>query len=94
MTIRYTEEARLDLLDAIEYLEKEAAAAAARIADRVFTTIERLAAGEFEGPENRLSTGERVRSWPIPPYRVYYLREADGVVVLRIYHQARRPLTR
>jgi hypothetical protein len=36
--------------------------------------------------------GSRVRSWPIPPFRVYYQRRGAELVVLRVYHQARRPL--
>jgi len=35
-----------------------------------------------------------VRSWPVHPVRVYYERSADKVVVLRIYHQSRSPITR
>jgi hypothetical protein len=60
----------------------------------VITLAERLAREEFEGPEQQLKTGLKVRSWPIPPYRLFY-RRRDGVLeVMRIYHQARRPITR
>jgi len=31
-----------------------------------------------------------VRAWPVRPYRVYYERHGDGLLVVRIYHQARR----
>jgi plasmid stabilization system protein ParE len=61
----------------------------------VFEAIDRLASNEFEGPESELRvTHERVRSWPVRPYRIYYRREADTLVVLRIYHAARRPIAR
>lgn len=56
--------------------------------------VEQLAAGDFEGPEQRLRSGRLVRSWPVPPLRVYYQRRADELVVLRVYHHARRPLTK
>ena len=64
-------------------------------ADGIFAVIDRLAAGEFEGPECELRrTREHVRSWPARPYRIYYRRDGDKLVVLRIYHSARRPITR
>jgi plasmid stabilization system protein ParE len=65
------------------------------MADHVFAVITSLAQGEFDGPECELRrTGERVRSWPVRPYRVYYRREADTFVVLRLHHAARRPIAR
>lgn len=94
MTIRYTTEAHRDLLDAFERVAVANPAAARELADRMFALLEQLAHGNFEGPEIRLSSGEVLRSWPVPPYRVYYERETDGILVVRIYHQARRPITR
>jgi plasmid stabilization system protein ParE len=35
-----------------------------------------------------------VRSWPLPPYRIYYRRRDGFLDVMRVYHQARRPLTK
>jgi hypothetical protein len=32
---------------------------------------------DFEGAELKLTTGELVRSWAVPPYRIYYRREPD-----------------
>jgi plasmid stabilization system protein ParE len=68
--------------------------AAGRLADRVFSLLEQLDRGDFEGAEVRLTSGEVLRSWAIPPYRVYYLREPDGILVVRVYHQARRPIAK
>ena len=53
-----------------------------------------LARGEFDGPAALLNTGEVVRSWPVPPVRVYYQRHAEALWIIRIYHQAQPPLTR
>lgn len=94
MTIRYTTEAHRDLLDALEHIAQENPAGAGRLADRTLALLEQLDRGDFEGAEVRLTSGERLRSWAIPPYRVYYLREPDGILVVRIYHQARRPITK
>lgn len=81
-----------DLANQLAYIAERNADAADRIETRVFSIIDRLAASEFEGPEQKLRSGEIVRSWPVSPLRVYYQRTADTLVVLRIYHQARRPL--
>jgi plasmid stabilization system protein ParE len=88
-------EAVEDLAASIEYLNKRDPRAATATADNVFHVIDRLAASEFEGPELELRLiGERVRSWPARPFRIHYRREGDRLVVLRIYHSSRRPLTR
>lgn len=94
MKIRFSPQARADVSAAVEYLVERSPAAAARLSASVLGTIERLAAGEFEGPQQRLTTGETVRSWPVPPLRIYYQRREDEFLVLRVYHQARRPLGR
>jgi plasmid stabilization system protein ParE len=38
--------------------------------------------------------GDKVRSWPAPPFRIYYRRESETLIVLRVYHSSRRPLAR
>jgi hypothetical protein len=53
-----------------------------------------LATKAFVGREVVLSDGRRVRTWPIPPYRLYYRERADVFEVVRVYHQARRPIER
>jgi len=35
-----------------------------------------------------------VRSWPVPPVRVYYQRQSNALWVLRIYHQAQPLITK
>lgn len=95
MKVQLAPEAVDDLTAAIEYLNEKSPRAAVAMANAVFEAIEKLAGKEFEGPERELrSTGERVRSWPVRPYRIYYRREAEVFVVLRIHHAARRPITR
>ena len=56
--------------------------------------LARLDEGLFEGPEQRLRGGMLVRSWPLPPYRIYYRRRDGFLDVMRVYHQARKPITR
>jgi plasmid stabilization system protein ParE len=68
--------------------------AAATMVERIFRVVHRLARGEFEGPEQRLRSGQFVRSWLVHPVRIHYRRTTDTLQVLRVYHQARRPNTK
>jgi plasmid stabilization system protein ParE len=43
---------------------------------------------------DQMTTGESVRSWVIPPFRIYYQRRQDALLVLRIYHHSRRPIAK
>ena len=68
--------------------------AAERTIDRIERVILQLAAGELSGSEVILRDGRRAQSWAVPPYRVYYRRTDEQTVILRIHHQARRPIER
>jgi toxin ParE1/3/4 len=81
-----------DLAAMAGYIARDNPAAAARLVDRVFEVIDLLAEGGLDGPLSTLRSGVEVRSWPIPPLRIFYRREANELHVLRIYHQSRRPL--
>lgn len=94
MKIVYTLAASGDLVEAYEYLIARGDVRAAQQLDAAIARlIERLANREFEGPLTRMNTGAMVRSWPLPPFRVVYTRDDDVLVILRVYHQARPPLT-
>jgi plasmid stabilization system protein ParE len=94
LKIVFAPEAEEDLLAALDFLAARRPAAAAQLLGSVGTLVRRLADGDFEGPEARLRSGETVRSWPVSPYRLYYQRSYDELRVVRIYHQARRPIAR
>lgn len=87
-------EAVEDLSGCVAYLATRNSIAANRLVDRVFQMIEQLAEGGIDGIKQTLKSGEEVRSWPIPPLRIYYRREASRLVVLRIYNLKRSPLTK
>ena len=74
MTVNYTEEAIADIVDAITYLNERNPTAAATLDADISRCIERLAGGEFDGPLSRLRSGALVRSWGVPPFRIYYQR--------------------
>ena len=67
--------------------------AAANLDAEIAQYIERLAAQEFDGPVPRLRSGALVRSWAVAPFRIYYQRQPDELLIVRVYHQARRPIT-
>lgn len=94
MNVRVSRRAAEDLAAATNYLAERNPRAAAALVEDVMTLSERLAQRAFEGPEQRLRSGLLVRSWPLPPYRLYYRRRGDSVEILRVYHQARRPITK
>ena len=93
MKIVFAPEAEQDLLAALEFLGERNPTAAAQLYCNVTELVRRLAEGDFEGPQRRLYSGAVVRSWPVSPYRIYYQREDDILRIVRIYHQARKPIT-
>jgi plasmid stabilization system protein ParE len=92
LTVTYTDEAVADIVEAITYLNERNPTAAANLDAEIARCIERLADREFEGPVSRLRSGAVVRSWGVPPFRIYYQRHPDELLIVRAYHQARRPI--
>ena len=94
MKVTYAEEAVADIVEAIIFLTERSATAAARLDADIARCIERLADREFDGPVSQLRSGAVVRSWGVPPFRIYYQRHPEELLILRVYHQKRRPITR
>jgi plasmid stabilization system protein ParE len=94
LKVTYTEEAIADIVQAISYLNERNPTAAATLDAEIARCVERLADRDFEGPVSRLRSGAVVRSWGAPPFRIYYQRNPDELLIVRVYHQARRPITR
>jgi plasmid stabilization system protein ParE len=94
LKVTYTEEAVADIVEAITYLNDRNPTAAANLDAQIAQCIDRLAAQEFDGPVSRLRSGALVRSWALPPFRIYYQRHHAELLIVRVYHQTRRPLTR
>jgi plasmid stabilization system protein ParE len=92
MRIVFSPDARRDLRAAVEYLVRANPRAALRLVERLDRALSLLADGAVEGPLVRLRRGGQARRWSTPPFRLYYRRTDDELVVLRFYHGARRPL--
>lgn len=94
MRIVVAPKAREDLRQALEYIKQDNPEAARRALGRLLEVIGMLASGAVEGREVALRDGRRVHTWPVPPYRIYYRKGAKEFHVVRVYHQARRPIER
>lgn len=94
MTIVVAPKARDDLKEAYEYIQRDNPEAADRVLSRMVEVIGLLASGLVEGKEMVLRDGRRVRTWPVPPYRIYYRKRGEVFQIVRVYHQARRPIER
>lgn len=68
--------------------------AAEQVLSRLLEVIGMLASGLIEGPEVVLRDGRRVHTWPVPPYRIYCRKRGEEFQVVRVYHQAQRPIQR
>jgi len=94
LKISYTEEAVADLVEALTYLNQRSSTAAAKLDADIARCIERSADRQFEGPISKRRSGAVVRSWGVPPFRIYYQRHPDELLIVRVYHQKRRPTAR
>ena len=92
MTIAVSPQAREDLRRAYQQIARDNRAAAGRMLARIVEIIGLLASGNVDGPEVTLRDGRRVSTWPVPPYRIYYRKTSDQFQIVRVYHQARRPI--
>ena len=94
MRIVIAPQAQADLGEAYRSVAADNPEAADRLLARVVEIVGLLATKAFVGREAVLRDGRRVRTWPVPPYRVYYREQGDAFEVVRVYHQARRPIER
>jgi plasmid stabilization system protein ParE len=94
VSVSFAPEAEVDFANVIEYLAERNKTAANELGRRIFAILDKLARGDFEGPQATLRSGELVRSWPVPPLRIYYQRRGDGLWIVRLYHQAQPSIVR
>lgn len=94
MSIRFSPEADQDISNATSYVSEKNPIAADRLYEKLMALLTKLESRQFEGPEKRLKTGEKVRAWPSERWWVYYKRSGEELYVLRIYPQVSKPLAR
>jgi plasmid stabilization system protein ParE len=86
LKVTYTEEAVADIVEAISYLNERNPTAAANLDAEITRCIDRLAGHEFDGPISHLRSGAVVRSWAVPPFRIYYQRQPGELLIVRVYY--------
>jgi plasmid stabilization system protein ParE len=94
VAVVWTVEGADDFLSALTYLRERNPGAAEALARRVDDALRRLDELPVDGPETELANGLVVRSWPVPPFRAYYQRRGNDVLVVRLYDQRREPIER
>ena len=95
MILQLTADALRDLAEYALFVAASDHVAAARETERLREDIKRFALLPADGRPVRIKgVKEPVRRWSLPPFIVYYKREPDKLIVLRIYHHARRPIER
>lgn len=94
MNVLLSRRARRDLSEAYEFIAQDDPAAAERFLQHFEEVTATLASGLIEGREVVLAGGRKALSWPLRPYRIYYRRSTEAIQILRVYHQARRPISR
>jgi toxin ParE1/3/4 len=80
--------AKTDLLDIWHYIADDNEERADSFVDRVEEKIKNIASNPLMG-RSREELSDRLRSWPIKPYIVFYLPLSDGVEVVRVLHGSR-----
>ena len=94
MRIEFSPLAQQELLEALEYVARDNPEASKQVETRILKHITLLASQVAHGRPVTLKSGRTVSSWSVPPYRIYYRIREDTLEVIRVHHQARRPIER
>lgn len=87
--VRFSPDARLDLLSIRLYLEGVNLTASRRY-ERLFqAAFDQLAKYPLSGRARPDLQGEQTRSWPVRPYVILYEMNENVVEILRVVHGAR-----
>ena len=89
MRVRWLKAALKNLDEEAEYIARDDPRAAARIVERIATTVERLATHPASGRPGRVP-GTRELVVAGTPYIVPYRVIRDTIEILRIFHAARK----
>jgi toxin ParE1/3/4 len=89
MIVRYALRAEADLIDIATYIAERSPSGARRVGESLRRTIGLIA----EHPEagRRVGDGLFMRSVADYPYKMFYRRLADAVVIVHVRHASRRP---
>ena len=95
MRLQWTAPARRDLRAYLYHLAVENPRAATREANRILDALEHFATLPTDGVAVRIrGYPDPVRRWLVHPFHLYYERRPRALVLLRLYHHARKPIER
>jgi len=87
-------EAIEDLRDGFDFIAKDSPAAARTFLLRILGAFDLLSSGIIRGRRATLPGRRHCHAWSVPPYWIYHVLAGRELRILRVYHQARRPIDR
>jgi len=87
VTILRTTKAEHDLTSIAEYLSQRNPAASRYYENKFLNAFDLLIEQPRMG-RNRLDLHANLRSWPVPPYILFYTVSCDELAVVRVLHMA------
>ena len=91
MSVRFAPRARRDFDEILAYIAEENSAAAVRVHQAIFRTIDLIGVRPHVGTRNARASALRSLLVPRYPYRVHYTLRGRDIWILHIRHTARRP---
>jgi plasmid stabilization system protein ParE len=89
MTVRFASSAEADLVDLWLVIAEDNQMAADKVVDSIYATAT-LIGTQPEMGRARPELADGLHSFPTKtPYIIFYLPDADGIVVIRVLHHAR-----
>lgn len=88
--VRFTEEASCEIRESVKWYESGARGLGLRFTDAIDSTVETIRLN----PELYMKVVGNIRRIQVNrfPYSVFYTAEDDALVILRIFHNKRKPL--
>jgi len=88
--IRFAEEASCEFRESVKWYESKARGLGLRFTDEIDNTVERIRLN----PDLYIKVTGNIRRIQVNrfPYSVFYTTEYDTLVVLRIFHNKRKPV--
>jgi toxin ParE1/3/4 len=92
MIVEWTERARTDYSELVDFIAKDSPTAADLVASRILAAVDSLATNPLKGHRAREGSGEGVYELVIARtrYTAAYRIKADVVEILALVHQSRR----
>lgn len=92
MTVEWTEQARADFSELVDYIAKDSPMSADLVATRILDAVDDLANNPLKGHKGREGSGEGVYELVIPRtrYTAAYRIKGDVVEILAVVHQSRQ----